>query len=197
MKWSDSGGKEFAPAPTGNHPARCIGIIDLGTQTGEWQGKPIVRRQCVIQWELPMEPMEDGRPFVVSKFYTASLSDKATLRHDLEAWRGREFTAEELAGFDSKNVLGKPCMVQVIHTDKGKAKVANVSALPKGLKVPDAANDLTFFSLDEFNQASFDGLSDWFKKTISSSPEYKIATGGREERQPASDWKEIESDIPF
>ena len=65
MKWADSGGKEFTPAPVGNHPARCIGIIDLGTQTGEWQGKPLVRRQCVLQWELPNEQMEDGRVEIV------------------------------------------------------------------------------------------------------------------------------------
>jgi hypothetical protein len=196
MKWADSGGKDFAPAPVGNHPARCIGIIDLGTQTGEWQGKPLVRRQCVLQWELPNEPMDDGRPFIVSKFYTASLSEKANLRHDLESWRGREFTGDELAGFDSKNVLGKPCMVQVIHNDKGKAKVSNVSAVPKGFKVPDAQNDLTFFSLDEFDPAAYDGLSDWFKETIAKSPEYRIAKGAAEERAPAFGG-EIESDIPF
>jgi hypothetical protein len=195
MKWSDSGGKEFTPAPVGNHPARCIGVIDLGTQTGEWQGKPLVRRQCVIQWELPNEQMEDGRPFIVSKFYTASLSEKANLRHDLEAWRGREFTQEELDGFESRNVLGKSCMVQVIHTEKGKAKVSNVSALPKGLKVPEPANDLTFFSLSEFDPAAFDGLSDWYKDTIRKSPEYKIATSGAE-KAPAFGG-EIESDIPF
>jgi hypothetical protein len=196
MKWTDSGGKDFAPAPVGNHPARCIGIIDLGTQTGEWQGKPLVRRQCVLQWELPNEQMDDGRPFIVSKFYTASLSEKANLRHDLESWRGREFTGDELAGFDSKNVLGKPCMVQVIHNEKGKAKVSNVSAVPKGFKVPDAANDLTFFSLDEFDAAAYDGLSDWFKATIAKSPEYLIQSGEREPER-AKHFDDMKDDIPF
>jgi len=37
-----------------------------------------------------------GEPMSISKNYTASLSDMATLREDLKNWRGRDFTPEEL-----------------------------------------------------------------------------------------------------
>lgn len=201
MKWTDTGGKEFEQAPIGNHAARCVSIIDLGTQEGEWQGKPLSRRQVVLQWELPDELMEDGRPFLVSKFYTASLSDKANLRHDLEAWRGREFTPEELGGFASKNILDKGCMVQIIHTEKKKAKVANVAALPKSVQLPPRANGTLYFSLDEFDPAIYAKLGKYWQEQIAKSPEYKKLTNGAAAGEPpprkAAHFDDFESDIPF
>jgi len=197
MKWTDTGnGGDFEQAPIGSHVARCIKIIDIGTHKGEYQGQATIKRQVIISWELPNELMTKGdyagKPFTVSKFYTASLNEKSTLRKDLSNWRGRDFTEQELLGFDSKNILGKPCMVSVIHSDKGKAKVAGVMALPKGMTVSDQVNESVFFSLDEFDQTTFDALSDGYKKLIQASPEYQNrdvnADGG---------FADLESDIPF
>lgn len=190
MKWTDNGGgKEFAQAPAGTHEAICIGVIDLGTQTGEWQGKPLVRRQVLIQWELPAEKMEDGKPFIVAKFYTASLNEKATLRHDLESWRGREFTPQELGGFDSKNILGKPCLLSIVHNEKDKAKVQGVMAPPKGMTLPKQANPSVFFSLDEFQQETFDKLGKGLQDLIRKSPEFQ-------KRDPARHFDDMADDIP-
>lgn len=183
MKWSDSGGGDFEQPPAGTHVARCVKIIDIGTQKGEWKGKAIVRRQCIVGWELPTELMQEGdykgKPFLVSKFYTASLGEKANLRKDLENWRGQAFTEQELMGFDSKNVLGKPCMLSITLNDKNKARVSGVMAVPKGMPVPEQINPSVYFSLDEFDQKTFEALSDGYKKLIQASPEYQhIRTGG-------------------
>jgi hypothetical protein len=130
MILKDTGGGDFAQCPEGSHIARCIKLIDIGTQKGEYEGKATVRRQLIITWELPNELIPNGelagKPFGVSRFYTASLGEKAALRKDLENWRGRKFTEKELLGFDLKAVLGAPCMLSVVHTEKGKAKVAGV-----------------------------------------------------------------------
>jgi hypothetical protein len=76
MKLTDNGGKEFEQPPIGNHVARCIGMIDLGTQQGDYQGKTTHARKIVLRWELPNELISEGewagKPFVVSQFYTAS-----------------------------------------------------------------------------------------------------------------------------
>lgn len=177
MRWADNGGGDFQAAPVGTHPARCIRVLDLGTQRGEYQGQATIRRQVIVAWELPTELMEDGnnagKPFIVSKFYTASLSEKANLRKDLENWRGRTFTAAELEGFESRNILEKPCLVTVIHNQKGKARVSGVTALPKGFQIPSQVNPTVYFSLDEFDQKTFDALSDGIKKIIMGSPEYQ------------------------
>src|SRR4030095_6955357 len=177
MIFTDSGGTDFEQPPIGAHVARCIKVIDIGTQKGEYQGTPNYKRQVIIAWELPTELITTGdwagKPFTVSKFYTASLSEKANLRKDLAGWRGRDFTPEELLGFDSKNILGKPCMLSVIHNDKKKARVSGVMQVPKGLAVPDQVNETLFFSLESFDQKVFDSLSDGYKRMIELSPEYQ------------------------
>jgi len=201
MKWTDTGGGDFEQPPVGTHVARCIKIIDIGTQKGEYQGKVTIRRQVIIGWELPNALMEDGdyagKPFVVSKFYTASLSDKANLRKDLANWRGRDFTEEELRGFESNNILGKPCMLSLTTNEKGKVRVTGIMALPKGTPVPDQVNASVYFSLDEFNAAVFDSLSDGIKKIIALSPEYEHATKPRTGKPTGGVMDDMEDDIPF
>ena len=179
MLVSDSGGTSFEQPPIGSHAARCISIIDLGTQRSTYEGEVQIKHQLVVRWELSNELMTsgdfEGKPFTVSKFYTASLHEKAALRKDLAAWRGRDFTAEELKGFDLQSILGKPCMLSVGLSEKGKAKVTSVISLPKGMTVPAQVNPIFHFSLErgQFKAADFEALSKGFKEMVTSSPEYQ------------------------
>lgn len=204
MQFKDSGGGDFEQPPIGTHIARCIKLIDIGTQKGEYQGKATFKRQVITGWELPNELMTSGdytgKPFTVSKFYTQSLSEKANLRADLKNWRGRDFTEAELAGFDAKNILGKPCMLSLTSNDKGKVRVTGVMALPKGSAVPDQVNPTVFFSLEpeEFDQAVFDSISDGIKKMIMLSPEYQNlkSPAAGQHHEPGS-FNDFEDDLPF
>lgn len=178
MVVKDQGGGDFEQPEAGTYSANSYKLIDLGTQTGEYQGKQTVRRQVIIGWEID-EPMSDGRPFAVTKFYTASLSEKATLRHDLESWRGRAFTEDELGGFDLHAILSKPCMLTLTRTDKNKTKVTAVSKLPKGMPAMKPVNPPLYFSLDDFDAEVFASLSDGIKRMIMQSPEYQeVMRGG-------------------
>jgi len=170
----EGGGSDFKTVEPGTYMARCYKLIDLGTQAGEYEGKPISKREIVIGWEFPAELMDDGKPYVTSAFYTLSLSDKARLRPLLVSWRGRDFTPEELGGFDIKNILGAACMLSMTANKKGKSVVSNASALMKGMKCPVQMNDSVYFSLDpaEFSQEVFSGLGEFFQKKIVLSPEY-------------------------
>lgn len=204
MKWKDNGGTDFEQPPIGTHVARCIKLIDIGTQRGEYQGKATYRRQVIIGWELPNELMSEGdhagKPFTVSKFYTASLGDKANLRADLKNWRGRDFTDEELAGFEAKNILGKPCMLSLTLSDKGKARVTGVMALPKGTPVPDQFNESLFFSLEhaDFKPEVFEALSEGYKKMIRVSPEYmELTKPGHAKPKTDGGISDMDDDIPF
>lgn len=200
MQWKDNGGGDFEQPPVGTHVARCVKIIDIGTQKSEYQGQANIRRQCIIGWELPNELISEGdyagKPFTVSRFYTCSLSEKANLRKDLANWRGRDFTEQELQGFESKNILGKPCMLSLTPNDKGKVRVTGVMALPKGTQVPPQVNDTVFFSLDEFNRDVFEKLSDGYKKLIMASPEYKHATDPQAVAKRGH-FADMDDDIPF
>jgi hypothetical protein len=76
----------------------------------------------------------------VGKWYTASIGEKANLRKDLVNWRGREFTDDELKGFDVKKLLGVPCMLSLTPNDKGKVRVTGIMKLPQGTTCPPQIN---------------------------------------------------------
>lgn len=208
MILSDNGNTSFEQPPTGSHAARCIAIIDLGTQRSTYEGEAQIKRQVIVRWELPTELMTTGdfagKPFTVSKFYTASLHEKSGLRKDLASWRGRDFTAEELKGFDLKSVLGKACMLAVGLSEKGKAKVTSVMGLPKGMNVPSQVNPNVHFSLDanEFKDEVFEALPKGFKEMIVASPEHiqlmrRRANPGQEPAAYDEGLPVGEDEIPF
>ena len=171
----NGGGGDFENCPSGSFAARCYQIIDLGHQTFEWKGEAKVAPKVRITWELN-EMMSDGRPFSISREYTASIGDKANLRKDLEAWRGRPFSAEELRNFSLENVLGAPCLLGIVHkpskdNSKVYANVGSIMALPKGMPSPELVNPAVKFDIGTFDQKVFDGLSSYVQKKILMSKE--------------------------
>jgi hypothetical protein len=209
LTMKDTGGS-FTPCPAGNHVAVCYAVLDLGTQHSDaftWEGKSIpesTRPQVMLMWEIPAETVEvDGekKPAVISKFYNAFFNDKATLRQHLESWRGRQFTEEELCGFNIMNVLGKGCMINVVHDAKGKAKITSVSALPKGMVAPKPTNPLVTIDMDDFNQVSFDSLSEGIQNIIKKSPEWQALNQpaqGFRDKTPDNEPPDFgDDDIPF
>jgi hypothetical protein len=177
---SDTSGVKFDPAPAGAHIGICTTVIDLGTHVtpfiDERTGLPKRNRQVRIGWELPNCKREDGSPHGVATFYTLSLNEKSNLRKDLEAWRSREFTPQELKGFELGSILGKPCFLSVAHKVNAKgetrANVNSIMAVPQGMEVPAQVNPSVLFNIDEWDQAVFDGLSDFVKGQITTSEEY-------------------------
>lgn len=198
---TETGGGDFQHAPVGTHVARCIRLIDLGTQQGEWMGKPIFKNQVLVMWELCNEMMEiegEKKPFIVSKFYTNSLSEKANLRKDLEQWRGRPFKDEELKKFDLQSILGAQGLLSVVEKGNGKegVKVSGVMKLPKGQEAPPPKNETFAFWLDEFDATRFESLSEGIKKIIQKSPEFAEAIGAKEPRSKPGRFDDMQDDIP-
>jgi hypothetical protein len=121
--------------PIGMHQAVCAMVCDIGTHKGEYQGRQTMRHQIVVVWEINEKKQHGkfaGERFQLSRFYTLSLDAKATLRKDLQSWRGRPFTADELKGFDLENLKGANCFLNVIHVDD-KAKISAITPLAKGM----------------------------------------------------------------
>jgi hypothetical protein len=196
----NNGGAEFTPPPAGTHIATCYRVIDLGTQKQEWQGQAKEMRKVLLSWELPEETMEDGKPFTVSKRYTLSSHEKSTLRKDLEAWRGKSFTDADFGpgGFDIASIIGKACLLSIVHTEKeGKtyANIASLSRLTKGMTPPEIINERAYLSLEpgKFVSAIMDKLSNGLQETIRKSPEYAAMLRGRDEPQH---YEHSTSDLP-
>jgi hypothetical protein len=192
MYLPENNDSQFTPPPSGNHIAICTRFIDLGTQPTEWQGQKKLVHKVLIGWELPTELMEDGRPFTISKRYTWSMSEKATLRGDLESWRGRKFGDDDFTGpnrFNTKNIIGKPCFLNVVHAEKNGKVYANISAvtaMPKGVTAPDQMNKSAYLALerDSFDGAIYEGLSEHLRKVIAQSPEFQRLMSGNAEPTP-------------
>ena len=183
-------GTQMDPIPAGVHIAVCYGIVDLGTQFNEKFNKSV--RKVLLLWELPQcrgEFERDGKklnlPRAISRRYTLSLSEKANLRRDLESWRGKKFTAPELAGFDVQAVLGAACQMQIVHEagsdGKTYAQISAIMALPKGTARPKPENPTLVFSFEGVTSAPVLPLTmpDWIREVIAESAEWKRFSGGQ------------------
>lgn len=207
----DRGGN-FERCPPGMHLARCYRIIDLGTQKSEYMGQVKYLHKIMLGWEIhgtndsgqPLK-MNDGRPFAIFKNYTLSWSDKANLRLDLQSWRGKPFTQEEMRRFDLKNILGAWCMLNVIERPGNDGKiytnVNGVTPVPSMIKqngLPQAVNANEIFNLSEPDMKMFETFSENLKTKIKASPEWQkldqvgSVTPGQS-REPGED----DDQIPF
>jgi hypothetical protein len=207
----NAGSGDFDPVPAGSHIAVCDMIADLGIQPGSGMF-PKEKRKVYLRWQLPNERVEfekDGKkqsgPRMIGKEYTASMNEKANLRHLLEAWRGRQFTDAEAADFDISAVLGKACMLMVMHTQKEKRTYANVSGigpLPRGISpntiIPEGlpvlyppGNPSTYHQLPEWIRAKID-------QQILEEPVNPDGEPGPPDGHYSDDPPEItDDDIPF
>lgn len=206
----DSGNESsFTPVPPGMHLARCYRIVDLGTQKSEYQGEVKYLHKLMIQFEVHGED-DNGKPLVtakgeplsISKNYTNMLGEKASLRKDLAAWRGRDFTKEELKGFLLKNILGHWAMISVAKSigNNGKeyTNIMSVNPVPASIKkagLPEGFNTPYIFSLDEPDMALFETFSRSLKEKIQSSPEWQNRNELANEAPRSED--EMDQDIPF
>jgi hypothetical protein len=171
---------KFEPTPEGSHAAVCCRIIDLGTQQSTFSGKVTMKRQVMLVFELfSEERRHDGRPHTISKVYTWSMSEKATLRQDLEAWRGRKFTNDDFGryGFSLESLLGKACLITVMQEHKNGetyARISSITRLPKSMTVGGPEGETIFVWLEdgEYDPAAFEKLSDKLKEKIRRSPEF-------------------------
>lgn len=204
-----SSGNRQPAIEAGSYAAKCYAVVDMGEHYSAMYGK--YSRKVLIMWELPYETaVFDGeeKPRAISEIYTNSISEKSNLRKTLENWRGRAFTAEELEGFDLRNVLGTGCMLSIIHMQKKNepgeyAKIGSVSKLPKNMPVPqDTYNPQIYLDLDEPGDLEkMKDLPEWVRKRIEESETYKqlIQLDASMTLSGTDDFTEIEAteDLPF
>lgn len=162
----------------GTYPAVCSMLVDLGLQYNEnWKTSA---RKVAIGWEIIGETVMVGgeeQPRTFSKIYTASLNEKATLRRDLNAWRGRPFTDAELAAFDLKSIVGTPCLLTIIHNTGSNgntyANLAGIASLPRNFPKPSLSIAPTIYDIDSDDPSVVDTLPKWIAEKIKASSSYQ------------------------
>jgi len=125
--------RTFINHPEGLFQAVCVDVVDLGMVENKKFGN--TSHQCRIVFQTN-EPMENGKPFLISQKYTLSTDPKANLTKHLQTWRGRPFTPDEAKKFDVESIIGVNAQIQVQHNASATGDVfANITAIlpvPKG-----------------------------------------------------------------
>jgi hypothetical protein len=184
-------------------------MVHLGTVEENILGTVKKLNKVRVTWELPTElkvfKEEKGeQPCVISKEFTLSLHEKATLRNFLKNWRGKDFTDEEAKSFDIETLVGAPCMLNITHKPKKDgsgvyAEIGSVSAMPKGFVCPEQINPSFIFTYDDFDISKFEILPEFMRNKMVNSDEYKQLFSPHETEisEPASLSAQFEQDPPF
>jgi hypothetical protein len=165
-------------APEGMHLARCVRVIDLGTQHNEYNGRTKKNRQIKLSWELPehtavFDKSVGPEPFLVSRTYTNSLGEKSNLYHDLLSWIGSGFTRQ--AEFNLSALLGQPCQLNVIHeTSKNNRqymKVIGILPVPKKMAMPEQILSSVLYAIEDGQNEVFESFPEYLQEKILASEE--------------------------
>jgi len=172
-----SNGSTITPIPEDLHLAVCYAVYDLGTHHSQF-GKD--QHKIVIIFELPEvrgQFEKDGKmvdlPRAISKRYTLSLHEKAVLRQDLEGWRGKKFTDEELKGFDLQKLLGVSCQIQIVHTQKDGNTYANINNIVKSKEQRKPENKTSSFTFADNGVDFPPEMPEWVQNICKESQEYR------------------------
>jgi hypothetical protein len=173
------------------------------------------QRKIMLGWELHGKDDEgnelvtgNGNPLAIFKNYTLSWNDKANLRIDLQGWRNKPFTEEEMRRFDISSILGAWCMLNVIQRPGKNGKmysnvgsIAPVPAVVKQAGLPPAVNVNQLFRLAEPDYELFDTFGKGLKEKIQASPEWQAlqARKGAQnaDKAPSSGFDDMADDLPF
>lgn len=204
------------PVPAGTHVARCYQMIEIGTVSEAFPGQDAKQvRKVRIGWELPEEtkvfnPEKGEQPFVISKEFSLSMHEKANLRKSLESWRGKGFSEDEAKAFDITNLIGKPCLLNIIHKpskdgSRVYSDIAGIMPLPKNMKCSPQVNPTVSLSYDDFDMGVYNSLPDFIKDKMKGSLEFQAMQNpahssmgnGAPDYDHVNEMQEPVDDLPF
>jgi hypothetical protein len=199
MEATQSGNFKSVPLPAqGTYVARCYSIIHIGTIPNIFKGELKGMKEIIyVTWELPkhlaiFDDTKGLQPFVVGEELALSTSDNSNLSKMIGQWRGTKFTPEEQKSFDPSKMIGKTCLISVIHKTKKKFigqkidQITNentmlinngVMARPKEMECPKNINPYYVWDWekdgDPFQKDKFLLMPKWLQDKVKTSEEYK------------------------
>ena len=194
---------KFPPATAGTHVAILNTVVDLGLQESRYGSQP--KRELYLAFEVTDEFNEwtdkEGprrEPKRVSTTVTASLSQKAKLREYVEGMLGSRLSEAEVREFDIVGlVLGKPCLLNVIHNESNGntyANIASVAPLPRTMTPPTLHGELIAYSPDAHDAIVWDALPKFLQEKIAKRV---IEDAPAPNPTPAGKDADFNDDIPF
>ena len=201
VKEENKSATDYEPIEKGRHDAICVTVAGIGEQETAYG----VKNQVVITWEIPSivrEWTKDGETkegrAQITRTFTCSLAPKASLRLILEDWRDKEFTPQELAGFDLEKLLGVPCSLKIKHqtSQDGSRVYANIADVEpyEGKDKLEPEAPLVHYDPMNHNEESFEKLPNWLQDKIN-----KPNSDGIDNDNPVKESSNVEEmeEIPF
>lgn len=196
--------KEYPLIPEGTHVGIIYKFMNMGTRYQEYKGALKDYPDTLISFTIEIPDAqheftfkkEDGteekvmKPLVITKEMTLSMGSKSKLRPFVEGVIGTRLSDDEAAAFDVETLVGKACLVSIVHRTSKEGRVyANINAtspLIKGMEVPQQYNKNDIFDVNLVSEEQIDALPEWIKEKVIVSDEYKKRFSGL-----------TEEDVPF
>ena len=172
----------------GTYKSCCYGLINLGTLKFENEGADDkFTSQIMLLWEIHEELTSkpkrnlDALPPNIAKEYTLSLSNSSSLRSDLESWRGRPFSEDEIRRFDLKTILGGWCNLEISDLKKNDELTLSMftAILPlkdvQKIKLPKLKREIVFFNIHEPDWDVYKSFDTTIKEKLQKSIDWKKA----------------------
>ena len=201
--------KTFEPVPAGSHAAYIFSLVDLGTQESNGMYGLKQEPKIRIGFETPGKTIiieGEKTPMTIYKEYTNSLGQKAALRKHLEGWSGKPMTEDQIKNFDPSKLLGKKCLITVVHatskTGNVYAKIDGMSALPDGMApMPPMHHAKLTYDISQGEDATFQKFPDFLKEQIAGCLEWTRTTATGDTVEPSSQTtppaEPLDDNIPF
>jgi hypothetical protein len=179
----------------GLYPARLARVIELGTQTDKYGTKPkVVLGFLVPSLTVTVDGEEKQKMVFTSKFgMNVSANPDATLMKYVNA------IASDATHM--KDMLGKPCMIEIKHTKPNSegvqyANIANVTKPMHGLAIAEPDCDVYMFEADAPDKAVWDKLSEYRQEDIKKADNWELMMSKMSSPEPALAPADFEG-LPF
>lgn len=164
-----NGGNFAQPPIAQNLHAACFAIASLGDAPQKQFGTDQEVMVPTVFLGFTFGKDDEGREMTLWKRYRFSYNERASLRKDLEMWRDRDFTDEEIKKFPLTNVLGKKCTICTDTTAGGNPKITKIKPERDGNEV-EVENPFVY-DHDDPKQEHFDELPKFVQDLVQKPAE--------------------------
>jgi hypothetical protein len=181
--------------PAGTHVARLYQIVHIGTSHFEYQGQQKSSDKIRLTFELCNEKREfkegEGeKPLSISREFGLSMGKKSHLRPFVENMLGVALQDTEAYNFDLEDLLGRDCLLNVVHTEKNGntyADIKGATPLPKGMTAPEQVNPSKVYDVTTITVAELATLPQFLQDKITASDEWQARERNEEDKGKAID----------
>lgn len=181
---TEQGGGDFEVPEVDVTVGRLVGIVDLGSQEKTYKGETKLKPQLRLTFELA-QTMADGRNFVLSRKFTASLHENSALRPVVEVLLGRKITEGEV--FNFADLLGKYCLIDIEAwgDNDEKRSIGTISKKPAAMPGFDGTVEPYIYEIEDGRTPTFEGFPEWLRDVIEGAPEFAKASASVNAQQDA------------